>query len=484
MNDGVPEENPFENAGSPRDSDLAKGRRDRTEFGSNSDKRGKGDLADSTDSTDSADVIDPREGLKKFDPKVYRKLFDRASNSEKDIQNLKDYLEYNKIRRARAGLEKSDSGGLKNPTVEDVFRSGIGKDGIADGSNSEEGAGGEAYIQKAMLEELKSQWKASNKTSDFENQSMANAVKRAFGGLGKSFKDTLGDGKQKKRTRGEIGNKIDRAIFKAANNIALKEGLRNGEEKSGGMLDSALDGLVDKVHDLAVKTKEERDRKRAKNKKAGRDRRSNFEGQRGGTGDPTGSAGGSGAGFGSGAPQNSSDSSSIDDLVGALPAVPEIPAIPEMDFTKIAIFIGLFLLSAAMLYFLLQNFMGEESTPSARKRFGKDFKSAKIRTPKDLVDAVDYFIVQKFGQGSRWWNAKHAQEVLCAGSPQYSAKISDLIRDYVRARYTRSDVTLVDAEQDRYKAVLQELVKEVNPGNKPASQVVESSPATESAKVV
>ena len=106
--------------------------------------------------------------------------------------------------------------------------------------------------------------------------------------------------------------------------------------------------------------------------------------------------------------------------------------------------------------------VGQSSSPA--QKFGRSFRAAKIRSPKDLVEAVDYFIVQKFGGRSQWWNAKHAQDMLCAGAPGYSAKISELLKDYVRARYTRADVTLSAEEQLNYKKTLQELSKEV-PGD-------------------
>ena len=51
--------------------------------------------------------------------------------------------------------------------------------------------------------------------------------------------------------------------------------------------------------------------------------------------------------------------------------------------------------------------------------------------------------------------------MLCAEAPGYSAKISDLLKDYVRARYMRSDLTLSSEQQLDYKKTLQELAREV-----------------------
>ena len=131
-----------------------------------------------------------------------------------------------------------------------------------------------------------------------------------------------------------------------------------------------------------------------------------------------------------------------------------------MDPKSILIFLAIAAAVILLLYLLFRNFSVGQSSSAARK-FGRSFQAAKIHSPKDLVEAVDYFIVQKFGTRAQWWNARHAQEVLCAGSPGYSAKISDLLKDYVQARYTRSDVKLSEEQQRSYKRTLQELVKEV-----------------------
>ena len=127
---------------------------------------------------------------------------------------------------------------------------------------------------------------------------------------------------------------------------------------------------------------------------------------------------------------------------------------PKHAFTFVAV-VGLVLFLA---YLMMRSLANDETTVRARK-FGKRFRNVKIQSPKDLVEAVDHFLIIKFGSDSRWWNAKHAHNVLCAGAPEFSPKISELIKDYVRVRYMRADVRLSESEQRRYKTTLQELSK-------------------------
>ena len=154
-------------------------------------------------------------------------------------------------------------------------------------------------------------------------------------------------------------------------------------------------------------------------------------------------------------PNQSIDISSSGGGVHLFDTFLELPKLePRHALTFVAV-VGLVLF---LTYLMMRGLASDETTVRARK-FGKRFRNANIQSPKDLVEAVDHFLIIKFGSDSRWWNAKHAHSVLCAGAPEFSPKISELIKDYVRVRYMRAEVRLSESDQRRYKTILQELSK-------------------------
>jgi len=132
-----------------------------------------------------------------------------------------------------------------------------------------------------------------------------------------------------------------------------------------------------------------------------------------------------------------------------------LPKIEARYIILIAMFGGLMII----VVFVLMHRFDNNNAPVSARRFVKQFNRAKIQSPADLVEGVDQFLISKFGSDSKWWNAGHAREVLCSDAPHYNEKIGDLIREYVRSRYTRADVSLSESEQRQYKSTLQDLAK-------------------------
>ncbi len=136
-----------------------------------------------------------------------------------------------------------------------------------------------------------------------------------------------------------------------------------------------------------------------------------------------------------------------------LDSINDLSAInPTHVFTLFAI-IGVVLFVG---YLLAKSFVGDEVKTSRRKVI-QQIRGTKIKTPKDLVETVDMFLLGKFGIKSNWWNARLAQRVLNSGSPEFQVRVNDLIQGYVRARYMRDDIQIPPAEQQRYKKTLEEL---------------------------
>ncbi len=144
---------------------------------------------------------------------------------------------------------------------------------------------------------------------------------------------------------------------------------------------------------------------------------------------------------------------------GGVDLLDSLSQLRQLEVKQLFTFAALLGLVVFLAYLMLRQATMDETAVAKTRKFGKRFRKSKIQYSDDLVDAVDQFIVNKFGSDSRWWNARHAHNILCAEAPEYSAKISEMISDYVRARYMRMDVSLTESEQDRYKTTLRELTR-------------------------
>ena len=151
-----------------------------------------------------------------------------------------------------------------------------------------------------------------------------------------------------------------------------------------------------------------------------------------------------------------------------------MPDLSGVNPKHVFLIMGAIGLTVLMAYFLLQALAGDGETIRSR-RASRRLRNAVIQSPKDLVDAVDQFLITKFGLQSSWWNDQHARRRLSTDAPEFSAKINDLLQDYVRARYMRSEVRLSESEQARYKQTLQELAK-ITSKSKPGNPVLAAEP--------
>ncbi len=317
----------------------------------------------------------------------------------------------------------------------------------------------QSWLKSQAIEKRLRDWKSSAGASQLQNQKLEAAIKKGFKGLGNSLKDTLGEGTAEGVSKRELRDKIDRVLLKASTG-GIDSQADEAESGITGSLNNAIDGFLDRMHESVNRRKSDRDARSKREREARRGR----SGDR--SEDERSGKSGSSASDLNNRESGSNGDSGFDDVPRSLgddsnsgfAILENLSGVPKVDVPLLLSVLGVFGFFGFLL-FLIRNYVGEAGLIPSRK-FGKSFRSAKIRSPKDLVEAVDYFIVNKFGSDSRWWNAKHAQEMLCAGAPGYSAKISNLLKDYVRARYTRSDAPLPNEAQQSYKAILQELSKQ------------------------
>jgi len=111
----------------------------------------------------------------------------------------------------------------------------------------------------------------------------------------------------------------------------------------------------------------------------------------------------------------------------------------------------------AVLYALFNGRSNRVSKIVSDRAVNRRIDRANFESSQDLIALVDVFLLNKFGSESGWWNAKHAESILRTDAPEIEENISDLVRSYVRLRYTRSGDELTQTERDNCKRTLKSL---------------------------
>ena len=76
-----------------------------------------------------------------------------------------------------------------------------------------------------------------------------------------------------------------------------------------------------------------------------------------------------------------------------------------------------------------------------------------------MVEAVDLFLLSRFGDVSSWWNAKHAADQVSKAKPDWRDKVASLFQVYRWSRYQAAGKDSVSPEQNKLVvATLQELI--------------------------
>jgi len=96
-----------------------------------------------------------------------------------------------------------------------------------------------------------------------------------------------------------------------------------------------------------------------------------------------------------------------------------------------------------------------------QKELQRILESESMRHPKDVVDAVDLFLLSRFGAVASWWNAKHATEQLSRAQPDMLDQVDDVFRVYKSFRYQQhAQQSVSDADQRTVRSTLTELANQ------------------------
>ncbi|MCP4777840.1 MAG: hypothetical protein GY880_26770 [Planctomycetaceae bacterium] len=118
---------------------------------------------------------------------------------------------------------------------------------------------------------------------------------------------------------------------------------------------------------------------------------------------------------------------------------------------------------AGVIFAFLFTLMNRRSTSVSKiisdRAVARRIDRANFQSSQDLIALVDLFLLNKFGSESGWWNAKHAENVLLSDAPEFETNINELVRSYVRMRYTRTGGELSQSERDNCRTTLKSLSK-------------------------
>ena len=134
-------------------------------------------------------------------------------------------------------------------------------------------------------------------------------------------------------------------------------------------------------------------------------------------------------------------------------------AFSELEFNWRTIFyaIGTIILLAGCIY-LLNLLMQPVSEAELKQRELQRKLKTSSSSPKDLVEAVDLFLLSRFGAASSWWNAQHAAKQISEIQPDWRDKVASLFQVYRWSRYQAGGQASVSPEQnDLVKSTLREL---------------------------
>ena len=134
-------------------------------------------------------------------------------------------------------------------------------------------------------------------------------------------------------------------------------------------------------------------------------------------------------------------------------------AISDLDISwqQVVYVVGFIVLLAGSIY-LLSGLLQPVSKAELQQRELQLKLKNRSASPKDLVEAVDLFLLSRFGAASSWWNANHAADQISKVQPEGQDKVASLFQVYRWSRYQPDGDTRVSPEQnEQVKSTLREL---------------------------
>ena len=343
------------------------------------------------------------------------------------------------------------------------------KDALETYNNADSG-----YELSPAFKQLKD--RAEGKASKRQMANLGNISKELFDGSSNIFNPDSASNSG--RPDGiKPGQRLDQLLAAAADKALTKDDSGGGESKSlfsdalNGALGVALDQAVtiaDKNND--VRSREARDRwsqsaPTPSNNLTIQDRLDSFR-------NLSSTQQGSDPSSASRSPSNSSSSSSESSLDEAAATIADSVSQMKFDGRSLMYAAGLIALIAALGYLVYRLLPSTDETVLKRRELQRKLQSNSTN-PKDVVEAVDLYLLSRFGAVSAWWNSKHAADQITTDQPDWRDKVLSLFDVYRWSRYQADGNASVSAEQSEL----------VNSTLKELSQVSEQSAGKDASKL-
>ena len=358
---------------------------------------------------------------------------------------------------SEAAPKAAEEKGWQYDWEEDHNRLGLGN---SDNLGSKAGISGDSQ-KSDKVRDLKANG-SFQRLADLVQAPLQNLMNRDANALGGESGENSSE-KDKPR----LASVFDRTVVEAAKEV-LESSADGGEDDRGFFernLDSLFKGIVSRTGDKEKKDDGADDSPRFSSDAEGWDN----EGKSGGRGGAFGSdwvnqarasrrKSNSG---GRGKRQSSSEGNSKDEQ----PVATRSEATsPDTGWASKGIFTFLFGLGiAGVIFAFLFTLMNRRSISVSKiisdRAVARRIDRANFQSSQDLIALVDLFLLNKFGSESGWWNAKHAGNVLLSDAPEFETNINELVRSYVRMRYTRTGGELSQSERDNCRTTLKSLSK-------------------------
>ena len=145
---------------------------------------------------------------------------------------------------------------------------------------------------------------------------------------------------------------------------------------------------------------------------------------------------------------NSSTSSDSDSSVdNAAASIADSMSQMKFDGWKLIYAAGLISILAVAVYLIFRLVPTADENVLKQRELQRKLQN-KSANSNDVVEAVDLFLLSRFGAASSWWNSKHATDQITTSQPDWREKVSSLFQVYRWSRYQADGNASVSAEQN------------------------------------
>ena len=419
---------------------------------------------------------------------IQETLSDLSQTDRNSLQQAFNGIDENLLSQLANNAKGRDGSGFGSPSYENSNSAGnpidnlrieqLGKDFLKDAlatyNNADSG-----YELSPAFKQLKD--RAEGKQTDRQMANLGNLSKQLFDGSAELF-DPNSD--LPSRPDGvKPGQRLDQLLASAAGKALAGSKASDDQNESAlsGVLNNALGVVLDKAVTIADEKEARRNRDWQDNwnnhsqpppsNLSIQDQLSSFQDLN----DPANDSAPNSSSDNSSNSSSSTSESSIDDAAATI-----ADSVSQMEFdgrTLMYVAGGVILLSIAA-YLLFRLIPTADENVLKQRELQRKLQNNSAN-PKDVVEAVDLFLLSRFGDSASWWNSKHATDQVSTGQPDWRDKVASLFQVYRWSRYQAGGDASVSPEQNELvKSTLKEL-SQANEGSAATAPTLSSEHASD-----